>query len=243
MKRIFKKGFAGFLMAAMALTGILSMASESFAAAAQHEKHIQMATELVKKMEAQDDADTMAQTVKSGKAVAIFPNLIQAGLGIGGMHGEGVVLVKNSKGGWNGPSFASLVGGSFGFQIGVKEVGLVLVITNEAGIQAFTGGKSFKLGGDVSIAAGPVGRDAGAATDSRVDASIYSYSMSKGLFAGVALSGSTINVNGDANKAYWGKPIEAKAALAAQANGAKITPLAQELNKLMKLAGTGTKNK
>ena len=216
---------------------ILVLAGTALAAETTHEKHIRLATELIKKMETQDDVATMAQTVKSGKAVAIFPSLIKAGLGIGGMHGEGVVLVKNSKGGWNGPSFASLVGGSFGFQIGVQEVGLVLVITNQEGLQAFTGGKSFKLGGDVSIAAGPVGREAGAATDSRADASIYSYSLSKGLFAGVALSGSTNNVNGDANKAYWGKATDAKAALGNAASGAKIKPLADELNKLMKLAG------
>jgi lipid-binding SYLF domain-containing protein len=212
-------------------------ASTAFAEA-QHERIIHLSVELIQKMEAQDDVETMAHTVKSGKAVAIFPRMIQAGLGIGGMHGEGVVLVKNEKGEWNGPSYASLVGGSIGFQIGVQEVGLVLVITNEAGLQAFTGGKSFKLGADVSLAVGPVGRDAGAATDSRADASIYSYSMSKGLFAGVALSGSTINVNGDANKAYWGKPTEAKTALASPANSAKIKPLANELDKLIKLAGT-----
>jgi lipid-binding SYLF domain-containing protein len=114
----------------------------------------------------------------------------------------------------------------------------LLVITNEGGLQAFTGGKSFKLGADVSLAAGPVGRDVGVATDSRADASIYSYSMSRGLFAGVALSGSTINVNGDANKAYWGIPTEAETALASPANSAKIKPLANELDKLMKLAGT-----
>jgi lipid-binding SYLF domain-containing protein len=231
------KRFAYFLTAAAIVFCSAFAFAGAASAAAQHEKHIQMAAELIKKMEAQKDVDTMAQTVKSGKAIAIFPNLIQAGLGIGGMHGEGVVLVKNSKGGWNGPSFASLVGGSFGLQIGVKEVGLVLVITNEAGLQAFTGGKGFKLGGDVSVAAGPTGRDAEAATDSRGDASIYSYSMSKGLFAGLTLSGSTINVNGDANKAYWGKATEAKAALGQQASGAKITPLTNELNKLMKLAG------
>ncbi|MDR1138251.1 MAG: lipid-binding SYLF domain-containing protein [Synergistaceae bacterium] len=231
------KRFAYFLTAAAIVICASFMFTGTASAAAQHEKHIQMAVELIKKMETQDDVGTMAQTVKSGKAVAIFPNLIQAGLGIGGMHGEGVVLVKNSKGGWNGPSFTSLVGGSFGLQIGVKEVGLVLVITNEAGLQAFTGGKSFKLGGDVSVAAGPMGRDAQAATDSRADASIYSYSMSKGLFAGLTLSGSTININGDANKAYWGKATDAKAALAKQASGAKITPLLNELNKLMKLAG------
>ncbi|MDR1510248.1 MAG: lipid-binding SYLF domain-containing protein, partial [Synergistaceae bacterium] len=102
---------------------------------------------------------------------------------------------------------------------------------------AFTGGKGFKLGGDVSVAAGPMGRDAQAATDSRADASIYSYSMSKGLFAGLTLSGSTINVNGDANKAYWGKATEAKTALGKPASGAKITPLTKELGNLMKLAG------
>jgi lipid-binding SYLF domain-containing protein len=205
-------------------------------AATQHEKHINMATNLLKEMQKQDDVETMADTVRSCRAVAIFPSTLQAGLGIGGMHGEGVVLVKNSKGGWNGPSFASLVGGSFGLQIGAKDIGLVLVITNEAGLQAFTGGKSFKLGGDVSIAAGPVGRDAGAATDSRAAASIYSYSRSKGLFAGITLSGSTINVNGDANKAYWGKATDAKTALGKTASGAKITPLTKELDNLMKRA-------
>jgi lipid-binding SYLF domain-containing protein len=218
------------------MCAVLVFAGTGFAET-QHEKHIRLAKELVQKMETQDDVDTMAQTVKSGKAVAIFPNMLKAGLGFGGMHGEGVVLVKNPKGGWNGPSFVSMVGGSVGFQIGVQQVGLVLVITNQAGLQAFTGGKGFKLGGDVSIAAGPVGRDAEAATDSRADASIYSYSMSKGLFAGVSLSGSTINVNGDANKAYWGKAIDAKTALGKAASGAKIKPLADELNKLMKLAG------
>ncbi|MDR1650377.1 MAG: lipid-binding SYLF domain-containing protein [Synergistaceae bacterium] len=236
MKRSLRGKALKFTVAVLVFCLTMSAAA-ALAAEAQHEKHIRLAAELIKKMSAQDDVKTMAQTAKSGKAIAIFPNLIQAGLGIGGMHGEGVVLVKNSKGGWNGPSFASLVGGSFGLQIGIKEVGLVLVITNQEGLQAFTGGKSFKLGGDVSVAAGPVGRDAQAATDSRLDASIYSYSMSKGLFAGMALSGSTINVNGDANKAYWGKATEAKTALSKQASGAKINPLTKELNSLMKLAG------
>jgi lipid-binding SYLF domain-containing protein len=232
---------AGLIISIVGLCVTLFSPGAANAAEAQHEKHIRKAAELIAKMQTQDDSETMARTVKSGKAVAIFPSLLQAGLGIGGMHGEGVVLVKNSKGAWNGPSFTSLVGGSLGFQIGVKEVGLVLVITNNDGLQAFTGGKSFKLGGDVSIAAGPVGRDAGAATDSRAAASIYSYSMSKGLFAGVALSGSTINVNGDANKAYWGKATGAKEALGKPASGAKITPLTQELDKLMKLAGAKKK--
>ncbi|MDR1482683.1 MAG: lipid-binding SYLF domain-containing protein [Synergistaceae bacterium] len=202
-------------------------------AQAQHEKNIEYATKLLQNMRKQNDSEAMGDAIASCKGVAIFPKIIQAGLGIGGMGGDGVVLIRG-KNGWTGPSFASLMGGSIGLQIGIKEVGLVLVITNEAGLQVFTGGQSFKLGGDVSIAAGPVGRDAEAATDSRAAASIYSYSMSKGLFAGLTLSGSTINVNGDANKAYWGKKTDAKAALAKSASDSKIKPLTAELDKLSK---------
>jgi lipid-binding SYLF domain-containing protein len=222
-------------LACVVFAAALFAAPGSVWAEAQHEKRINMSVKLLQEMQKQSDAASLADAVKSAKGVAIFPSVIQAGLGIGGMSGEGVVLVRRG-GGWSGPSFASIVGGSFGLQIGVKEVGLVLVITNAAWLQAFTGGKSFKLGGDVSIAAGPVGRDAQAATDSRADASIYSYSMSKGLFAGIALSGSTINMNGDANKAYWGRATSAKDALARKADSAKIRPLVTELDKLSKLA-------
>jgi lipid-binding SYLF domain-containing protein len=211
----------------------LAASQSASGAETQHEKHIRLSVDLLRQMQKQDDAEPMAHAVKSARGVAIFPRVVQAGLGIGGMSGEGVVLVRQGKG-WSGPSFASIVGGSFGLQIGVKEVGLVLVITNQDGLQAFTGGNSFKLGGDVSIAAGPVGRDAQAATDSRADASIYSYSMSKGLFAGIALSGATINRNADANKAYWGRALDAKTALSRRADSAKIKPLANELDKLSK---------
>lgn len=229
--RRFTAGLALFIIAAVILPSAAS------AAETQHEKHIRLATELLQKMQKQGDASALGSTIASGKGVAIFPKLLQTGLGVAGSrHGEGVVLVRNKGGGWKGPSFVSLVGGSLGLQLGVQEVGLVLVITNEDGLQAFTGGKSFKLGGDVSIAAGPLGRSTEAATDSRADASIYSYSMSKGLFAGVSFSGATINVNGDANKAYWGKKTEAKTALSRPAAGKKITPLTLGLTKLAKMA-------
>jgi lipid-binding SYLF domain-containing protein len=224
---------AALLTAALVMLGITVMPAIS-QAETQHEKHIKQSVSLLQKMREQSDAASMAHAIKSAKGVAIFPSVVQAGLGFGAMTGEGVVLVRQGKG-WGGPSFASIVGGSFGLQIGVKEVGLVLVITNQDGLRAFTGGKSFKLGGDVSVAAGPVGRDAQAATDSRAEASIYSYSMSKGLFAGIALSGSTINRNADANKAYWGRALDAKTALSRNADGAKIKPLVNELNKLSKL--------
>jgi lipid-binding SYLF domain-containing protein len=230
------KKYGQALAAALAISlAAAVIAPAALFAETQHEKHIRLAAELLKKMSAEQDAEAFADSIASCKGVAIFPRLIQAGLGIGGMGGEGVVLVRNSKGGWNGPSFVSLFGGSFGLQIGVQEVGLVLAINNDDGLLVFTGGSSFKLGGDVSIAAGPMGRKAEAATDARVKASIYSYSMSRGLFAGLTLSGSTINVNGDANKAYWDKATDAKTALAKPANGAKIKPLVSELNRLAKM--------
>ena len=217
------------------ITAIALLPGAGFALA-QHEKRIIQAVSLLKEMEGKQDTKTMARTIKSAKGIAIFPAVTEAALGLGGLGGEGIVLIRNPKGGWYGPSYASISGGSIGFQIGVKKVGLVLAITNNDGLQAFTGGNSFKLGADVSIAAGPVGRDAEAATDSRAQASIYSYSISKGLFAGVSLKGSVINVNRDANKAYWQKPIEAKEALSKPADKQKIKPLVNELNKISKMA-------
>ena len=223
-------------LALVAIIAAAILAPGALYAEAQHEKHIRLAAELLKTMGAESDAESFADSIKTSKGVAVFPTLIQAGIGIGGMTGEGVVLVRNQKGGWNGPSFVSLVGGSIGLQFGVQQVGLVLAIINDDGLLVFTGGQSFKLGGDVSIAAGPMGRKAEAATDSRAEASIYSYSMSKGLFAGLTLSGSTINVNGDANKAYWGKATDAQEALKKTASGAKIKPLVDELNRLTKMS-------
>ncbi|MDY2985675.1 MAG: lipid-binding SYLF domain-containing protein [Synergistes jonesii] len=201
-----------------------------------HMRRIRLSTNLINKMAAQSDADALGQVIKSGKGVAIFPAVTKAGLGIGGQTGEGVVFLRRPNGRWSGPAFMGISGASIGFQIGVQSVGLVLVITNEEGLHAFTGGNSFKLGADVAIAAGPVGRDASAATDGRAKASIYSYSISKGLFAGVSVEGSVINQNRDANKAYWGRDISAGNALKKPATDKRVAQLIQALNNLVKKA-------
>lgn len=198
-----------------------------------HERRIRMSGELIREMTSLSDADSLGQVIKSGKGVAIFPSVTKAGLIVGGQVGEGVVFLRNPNGTWSGPAFMGISGASIGLQIGAQSVGLVLVITNEAGLRAFTGGNSFKLGADVAIAAGPVGRDASAATDGRAKASIYSYSISKGLFAGVTLEGSVINQNRDANKAYWGRDMSAKAALSKPATDKRVTPLIKDLKALI----------
>lgn len=217
--------------AIIAATGLTAYAEEK-----AHERRIRLSAELIRDMAAQDDAASMADVIKSGKGVAIFPSVTKAGLMIGGQVGEGLVLLRNPNGTWNGPSFMGLSGASIGIQIGAQSVGLVLVITNEQGLRAFTGGNSFKLGADVAIAAGPVGRDTSAATDSRAKASIYSYSMSKGLFAGMTFEGSVLNQNRDANRAYWGRDMSAQAALKKPANDKRIKELVNSLNALVKKA-------
>lgn len=198
-----------------------------------HERRIRMSGELIREMTSLSDADSLGQVIKSGKGVAIFPSVTKAGLIVGGQVGEGVVFLRNKNGTWSGPAFMGISGASIGLQIGAQSVGLVLVITNEAGLRAFTGGNSFKLGADVAIAAGPLGRDASAATDARAKAAIYSYSISKGLFAGVTLEGSVINQNRDANKAYWGRDMSAKAALNRPATDKRVTPLIKDLKALI----------
>ncbi|MEG1912480.1 MAG: lipid-binding SYLF domain-containing protein [Cloacibacillus sp.] len=219
---------------ALAALLVFTAASAAFAEKA-HERRIRLATDLINKMAAQDDSGSLADVIKSGKGVAIFPAVTKAGLGFGGQTGEGLVFIKKGNG-WTGPAFMGISGASVGFQIGVQSVGLVLVITNEEGLHAFTGGNSFKLGADVAIAAGPVGRDASAATDGRAKASIYSYSIAKGLFAGVSIEGCVINQNRDANRAYWGRDMSAANALKKPATGAKVRGLIQALNNLQKKA-------
>lgn len=212
---------------------VISFASFAGAAEKAHEKRIRLSTDLINEMSQQSDADSLGNVIKSGKGIAIFPSVTKAGLIIGGQIGEGLVFIRNANGTWSGPAFISISGASIGFQIGVQSVGLVLVITNDDGLKAFTSGNSFKLGADASIAAGPVGRDASVATDGNVKASIYSYSISKGLYAGISLEGSVINQSRDANKAYWHRDMSAKAALKKPATDKRVAPLIVALKNLI----------
>ena len=229
------KKLSKVLTFAIVLALALCCVGSAFAETA-HMRRIRLATDLINKMAIEQDADSLADVIASGKGVAIFPAVTKAALGIGGQTGEGVVFLRKGNGKWSGPAFMGISGASVGFQIGAQSVGLVLVITNEEGLRAFTGGNSFKLGADVAIAAGPVGRDASAATDGRAKASIYSYSMSKGLFAGVSIEGCVINQNRDASKAYWKRDMSAQAALKKPATDARVAKLIHELNLLQQKA-------
>lgn len=144
--------------------------------------------------------------LKNAKAIAVIPDMVKAGLIFGGRRGEGLISVKSPDGTWSNPSFITLTGGSVGFQAGVSSTDVVLVFRTQRGVDSIVNGK-FTIGADAAAAAGPVGRTATAATDSQMKAEIYSYSRSRGLFAGVALDGSVLRIDYDANAAAYGAGI------------------------------------
>ncbi len=129
---------------------------------------------------------------------------MKAGFVVGGSRGRGLISVRDPKSGaWSSPAFLTITGGSIGFQIGVQEVDLVLVVQNRRGLEQLLKNQ-FKVGADASVAAGPVGRDASASTDIQMRAQILSYSRTRGAFAGVTLNGSTIRQDRDANERFYG---------------------------------------
>jgi lipid-binding SYLF domain-containing protein len=144
--------------------------------------------------------------LRDAKAIAVIPDMVKAGLIFGGRRGEGLISVKSADGTWSNPSFITLTGGSVGFQAGVSSTDVVLVFRTQRGVDSIVNGK-FTLGADASAAAGPVGRTATASTDAQMKAEIYSYSRSRGLFAGVALDGSALRIDQDANAAVYGSGV------------------------------------
>jgi lipid-binding SYLF domain-containing protein len=144
--------------------------------------------------------------------VVVYPSVLKAAFVVGGSYGWGAMTCRkgeNFAGAWSAPTMMALEGGSFGFQIGGQATDFVLLVMNESGARGILAGK-VKLGGDASVAAGPVGRDASAETDVTLRSEILSYSRSRGLFAGISLEGSTIRPDNKANEQIYGKKLEAK---------------------------------
>lgn len=198
-------------------------------------EHIEEAARMVREMAAQTDAGAMSDLLDRARGIAAFPAVVKAGLIIGGRHGDGLVVRRNPEtGAWYGPAFIEMTGASFGLQIGVQSTALLLVIANERGMKAFEGGR-FTLGGDVSVAVGPVGRHAEAGTDSAMEASIYSYSITKGIFAGISLEGAVIDADEPANAEYWGVVLTPEQILSSHRAGAGVKPFIREIEALIAL--------
>ncbi len=135
-------------------------------------------------------------------AVAVIPNVIKAAFGLGARRGKGILVVRQDDNSWSNPAFVSLTGGSFGWQIGAQSTDIILVFKTRKGVDGIANGK-LTLGADASVAAGPVGRHTGIATDIMFKAEVVSYSRSRGLFAGIALEGAGVTMDRKANAAFY----------------------------------------
>jgi len=191
---------AGVLAFLIFSVPIRAAAEEMTPGAERIEKAIQVLREMVDLPE----EGLPSRLLEKCHGIAVIPGVIKAAYGFGGQYGRGLLVIRNEDGTWSNPAFISLIGGSLGWQIGVQKADIVLVFKTGKSIENIAAGK-VTLGADMSVAAGPVGRSAEASTDLDMGAEIYSYSRSKGLFAGISIKGASIQIDKDANQAFYNK--------------------------------------
>jgi lipid-binding SYLF domain-containing protein len=178
---------------------------------------------LVQQFMGSPDSNAPRWLLRRSKAVVIIPDMVKAGFVVGGKYGHGVVVARKADGTWSPPSFIRTAGASVGFQIGAQAMDLFMVVVNQKGLDGILNNQ-VKFGVDASVVAGPWGRatEAGLSAAS-LKADIYSYSRSKGAFAGASLEGSGIETDAEANKAYYGRALSVREIL----TGNTIVPPAE----------------
>lgn len=164
-------------------------------------ERLQAAAEVLHSIQSAPDQGIPGSVLDDAKCVIVVPHLVKGGFIFGAKHGRGVATCRTADG-WSAPAFVSIGGGSWGLQIGVEEVDLVMLVMNDRGVQHLLSSK-FELSGEGAVAAGPVGRQAVAGTDWTLNAEILSYSRTKGVFAGLTLEGAVIEQDNDSTFAIY----------------------------------------
>ena len=182
------------------------LAAGTVAAGSREDVRAQDAVRVVKQIQAIPESSIPDRLLEDAHAIVVVPDTIKAGFMLGGRHGTGLMAVKRADGTWSNPVFVKLSGASFGFQAGLQAADVILVFRSERGLDNIVNGK-FTLGADASVAAGPVGRNAAAATDGAMKAEIWSWSRARGLFAGVALDGAVLSIDNGANRTVYGEGV------------------------------------
>src|SRR6516165_12703907 len=194
------------IVAATLLTSLtLTITATAVHAQAREEGRLLYAGQILTDIRTERDKGIPDRLLERAYGIAVFPDLSKVAFFAGGRRGHGALVVRDKQGRFTNPVFVTMTGGSFGWQWGVALSDIVLVFTTAKGIEGINGGK-VTLGADASVAAGPVGRQASAATDAGFKAEVYSYSRSKGVFAGLALDGTVITIDDAANAAFYKKP-------------------------------------
>ena len=190
------------------LTILAGFSSQAALAGAREEARLIEASGVLEELFAQKDTAIPEKLMSRAYGIAVIPNVVKVAAVVGGRRGSGAMVVRDANGKFSDPIMVSLTGGNVGWQIGVQSTDIVLVFTTARGVQGITDGK-LTLGADASVAAGPVGRAASAATDQNFTAEVYSYSRNRGLFAGVSLDGSILAIDSKGNKGLYGKSTSA----------------------------------
>ncbi len=185
------------------LLAVSLMAAIPAAGATKEEKRVADATDVLDQLLRIPEQTVPPLLLARAYAVAVVPNVVKVGFGIGARRGKGILVIRREDNSWSNPAFVTLTGGSFGWQIGAQSTDIILVFKTREGVDGITNGK-FTLGADASIAAGPIGRHTEIATDIQFKAEVFSYSRSRGIFAGVALEGAAVTMDRVANAAFYG---------------------------------------
>jgi SH3 domain-containing YSC84-like protein 1 len=180
---------------------------------------VEEAGKVLEEIQAAPDSGIPQEVLGSADCVAVVPSLLNGGFVFGGRYGKGVASCRTEKG-WSAPAFFTIGGGSFGLQIGGQATDLVMLIMNKDGMNNLLSSK-FKLGADASAAAGPVGRHAAADTDWKMRAQVLTYSRSRGLFAGLELSGAVITQDKDSTREFYGRMVPFKTSLTGEIEAPK----------------------
>jgi lipid-binding SYLF domain-containing protein len=188
-----------------ALAGLsLAIGAAAVHAQAREEGKLLLASQVLEELRNSRDGGIPDRLLERAYGIAVIPDMTKIAFFAGGRRGNGVLVYRGKDGRFTNPIFITMTGGSFGWQWGVQSTDIVLVFTTPKGIEGITGGK-VTLGADASVAAGPVGRNASASTDMSFKAEVYSYSRSRGVFAGLAVDGTVISIDDDENEAFYRK--------------------------------------
>ena len=197
-----KKTMSVLLMSAMGLVGTYASAGTGREDTVDR---LQKSVDVIHAIMATPDKGIPEEVLSNAKCILVVPDLVKGGFIFGGKHGRGVATCRTASG-WSAPAFVSIGGGSWGLQIGVEGVDLVMLVMNDTGFQHLLSAK-FALSGEGSVAAGPVGRHASAGTDWKMNTEMLTYSRSKGVFAGLTLEGAVIQQDDDSTVAIYGKKL------------------------------------
>ena len=219
---------------------VLGLVASSFAAKDEDEDNkaadrVKSASTILEEIQAAPDTGIPDEVMGSAECVAVVPSMLKAGFMFGAQYGRGVASCRTAKG-WSDPAFFTVQGGSFGLQIGGQAVDLIMLVMNQRGMETLLNSK-FKLGADATVAAGPVGRHAGADSDWKLRAQILSYSRARGVFAGLELNGAVIKIDRESTREFYGRMQPFRTTLETVSSPQGSYPFLQSLSKWAKLAG------